>query len=474
VEAVAQTGANLQESAAENAQASLHEILSAPVLDEADANELRRQDRFLTDEEVAALARWRIASAFDLDEPSTLTSEHIEFYHRQGGKPRRAIAAFDLARRDSFDWREKDAEQPAVTRRFMWAQRAMFREFLESLGVDPVTGSGEWGRATAARALSVVDHHWDVATKLGIRGTGRGVKPQRAIASVLARLGLTVTKTGSRRRPRWSISAESWATMVKLSACWSGSHGGAQPQSRAEAFAKARVAFEEAHFFEGPTADRLPDFLAQHLRKRSPVFLLDAQWIRDTAGVSRATAYRRVAHVKSCYKFQSAQAWKISLGGYNSTTTEQVDAISYLTDADMIRTEVERITGRTVRAIEATEQPVPEQATATSDKQSAGAQATEQSAHTQRPEASDSEQITLAAIQRNAGLTPMKAGLYADRGRKFRHKIQRSTPSESVRAWLNRPNTESQRLVDMALGANRGDPAAAQKWIQTHVAWEAA
>ncbi|MEX1065988.1 MAG: hypothetical protein WED00_08450 [Aquisalimonadaceae bacterium] len=470
-------------------------ILAAPILTPRKAQALRQRDD-LDREDLDALQRFNACLALGLEEPEQLTSADLAFLDRRK-HPGRVADAFEATRLERFEVLEHDRDQAAATRRFLKQQRALFRDALSALGVDPVTGTGEWTRQDALALAGVLERHGAIATKLGLSGTGK--RPQETAKALLKRLGLKPRSKGSRRSLLYEIEPQSWEYMLRLMLLRSAARFGT-PEEGSRASAELEALRRQLEALRREKVKRLfsepddpdetdcapPAWLVQALKER-PVFIASLSAIQDRFGVGRSTAQqRRKEALGGAQAVPGINRFTVVFGR-EAADRQPVTVLTYLDDPDRVAEEIAHMTGKTPVRPPALEAPgavtgvlvggrlgsrllhknsepqtTTNQHTCETDEnapKSLKKQTTQQ----------ESPPITLLQVQKQAGMTSARADREVKRGQKhLRNLLSRPQP-ESFRRWARQPDPEVQRLIDLAMGVSNGDPRAAQQWVRDHV-----
>ena len=203
-------------------QKMLARIFGAQTPDEDRYDSLRRKE-LPTREESAELVRFEIEHLLTLP----VDEDAIDF-HRDGGLKK--AGAFELLTISAAEARRFDAGQQRAgvsksRRRFAGPRRARLLRLLELLGIDRVTGDGEFDAKAAREAMSeLLATPADIALHNSL-SIGAWINPKQPprdatkfAASVLERLGLKLEQRKSNGRRLYRIDGASWALMAGICA----------------------------------------------------------------------------------------------------------------------------------------------------------------------------------------------------------------------------------------------------------------
>jgi hypothetical protein len=488
---------------------SVTEVLDAPILDPVEVGRLKqRRDRgeTLPAAEALALDRAHVCEWVGIEESETLSAEDVQFAQtHKSAKDIIALFALTVALmlepgRDIPEAFTTDrVATPLVLRRYRLPKARVFAGLLRGLGVDPATGHGIWKLADAAEVLAkVAAEHPDALTAMGLRREKWGARVAETVRSLLARVGLRVRTSGPRRDREYQITPESWRQMITYA-----TRTGVLCLAEGAYFDELPLEYDEDEELD---QDNLPDWIRETLR-RVGVVIQNRQWLIETLGVSRATATRR------CRELTEIAA--PGLRRFRVENAERsVEGITKITEV----TRLEQVVGRALgaelgwlgwvedgagegahdghlrqkryRVFVSSDQSEPPQIVLPSPPTTE----TERPAHdpgpvTPTPPSASEEEVftarelaeamdlspappersfTVKGFADNAGLSPAQARRLREKGAKYIKRLLREAPAPALRTWLKPTKVETRALIETAMGAGRGDPLAAQRWIRDH------
>ena len=221
-EAMKATGEALKKRAGQQlAEEDCQRILAADTPSHSERETLNRQ-LHLTREQRAALDRWNIEHYLQ----QGVNPESIHWLRQGGMSQAKRIELLCMApeRAVALDKAEADADLPVSTRSYLVKSRQLLLDYLQAIGLDASTGTGEAGQQQLADGLALLrrdqeflDHYCSWCP--GLRGRKR---PADLFKAITDNLGLQADK---HRLPRsqggatiWRIQPASWQKMMAVEA----------------------------------------------------------------------------------------------------------------------------------------------------------------------------------------------------------------------------------------------------------------
>lgn len=195
-------------------QQRIAEIMQADIIDAKTADQYERKANTTTRKEKRELERFKITQQLATSEPSF---DDVEFWEDNGLKK---IHLFEILQSDKEACIAFDSQQELIQKNISLQTKAHAKNSLlsfvfKSLGLDPMTGKGEFGHDKAVNTLNQLSKHDNEIAALGL-GNFEKVNEQfavRTINNLLKKLGLETAKGGKNSARRYSITSDSWQSM---------------------------------------------------------------------------------------------------------------------------------------------------------------------------------------------------------------------------------------------------------------------
>jgi phage/plasmid primase-like uncharacterized protein len=195
-------------------QQRIAEIMHADIIDAKTADQYERKANTTTRKEKRELERYKITQQLATSEPSF---DDVEFWEDNGLKK---IHLFEILQSDkeaciAFDSQQELIQKNISLQTKAHAKNSLLNFVFKSLGLDPMTGNGEFGHDKAVNTLNQLSKHDNEIAALGL-GNFEKVNEQfavRTINNLLKKLGLETVKGGKNSARRYSITSESWQSM---------------------------------------------------------------------------------------------------------------------------------------------------------------------------------------------------------------------------------------------------------------------
>lgn len=167
--------------------------------------------------ESARVDRFQIEHQFGVE---TIRADDVAFYD-DGGIAK--VVALELLQADeaqalAFDKAQRKSKVTLTKTRFKTPVRAFLRDVFSILGVDPITGDGEFTSAACRQVLAKITATQASAEMYNALRLGKLVKfgakrccATTVVQSILRRLGLDVSKRKSRGQHLYCINPEHWS-----------------------------------------------------------------------------------------------------------------------------------------------------------------------------------------------------------------------------------------------------------------------
>lgn len=201
-------------------QRDLDILFSVETPDEERFQKLSRQE-LKSEPEQAEIERYRIENQLCAPE---VTEEHHDFFDRGNGI--RRVQALELLQAseeqaDAYDRVQRRAHVTLTRHRWKGPVRAKLLEVFETLGVDPMTGEGEFTADQCRQVRDTLLADQESIELYNALKIGQHVLPKappkcqtRFVVSIMDRLGLTLRTRKSSGRNILSINPESWEQVM--------------------------------------------------------------------------------------------------------------------------------------------------------------------------------------------------------------------------------------------------------------------
>lgn len=195
-------------------------LKSVETPDDEEFSRLQRQE-LKSEAESAQVDRYNIVNQLCVEE---IEETDVKFYDDRGISH---VAALELLQATEHQAREYDAVQRRANvtltkHRWKGPVRQFLLDTFETLGIDPMTGEGEFDSSQARQVLDSIMSSSESLERYNALRVGRYIDPKAkrvcattVVKSILERLGMAVHKRSSHGKNLFSISEDSWAKITR-------------------------------------------------------------------------------------------------------------------------------------------------------------------------------------------------------------------------------------------------------------------